>query len=91
MSDSISQKEGMRFETLKKPLLNSGARLGRLIIPKRKTIETPNFIPPTSRGAIPHLTPDVLQRHVPVTGAYYALEDCKQKSFSAQLSVVWWS
>lgn len=53
------------------------ARLGRLSIPGRKTIETPNYTAVTSRGAIPHLTPDNVTRHTNLGAAYMALEDCK--------------
>ncbi|OAQ63451.1 tRNA-guanine transglycosylase family protein [Pochonia chlamydosporia 170] len=51
------------------------ARLGRLSIPGRKTIDTPNYTAVTSRGAIPHLTPDNVTRHTNLGAAYMALED----------------
>lgn len=53
-------------------------RLGRLEVPSRTPIETPNFIATTSRGAVPHLTPDNLAKHAAsIGGAYMALEDCE--------------
>lgn len=52
-------------------------RLGRLSLPNRKPIDTPNFMPVTSRGAIPHITPDNMQYAEP-TPVYMALEDCKK-------------
>lgn len=55
----------------------AAARLGRLIVPDRKPVDTPNFIDTASRGAIPHLTIDVLTKHTEVNGAYMALEDCE--------------
>ncbi|KAG6024415.1 hypothetical protein E4U41_001790 [Claviceps citrina] len=51
------------------------ARLGRLSIPGRRPIDTPNFTAITSRGAIPHLTPDNVARHTNWTSVYMALED----------------
>ena len=68
----------MRFEVLR-AALNDGAaaRLGRLAFSGRRPIETPNFIGITSRGALPHITPDNMGKHLQVSGAYMALEDCK--------------
>lgn len=68
----------MGFEVLKGALRDGvGARLGRLAIAGRAPIDTPNFIGVTSRGTLPHLTPDNIARHLQTTGAYMALEDCK--------------
>ncbi|KOS19765.1 Queuine tRNA-ribosyltransferase-like protein [Escovopsis weberi] len=38
------------------------ARLGMLTLPNRKPIETPTYLAVTSRGSVPHLTPDNLQK-----------------------------
>ncbi|KAG5987400.1 hypothetical protein E4U43_005085, partial [Claviceps pusilla] len=51
------------------------ARLGRLSIPGRRPIDTPNYTAITSRGVIPHLTPDNVTKHTNLTSAYMALED----------------
>ncbi|KAK2603714.1 hypothetical protein QQS21_004090 [Conoideocrella luteorostrata] len=51
------------------------ARLGRLCIPGRRPIETPSYTAVTSRGAIPHLTPDNVTKHTNLGAAYMALED----------------
>ncbi|KAH7318694.1 tRNA-guanine(15) transglycosylase-like protein [Stachybotrys elegans] len=55
------------------------ARLGRLSFPGRKVIETPNFTAATSRGVVPHLTPDNIQKHTSLGAAYMALEDFIEK------------
>jgi queuine tRNA-ribosyltransferase accessory subunit len=69
---------GMRFEIFKAAVGDgSAARLGRLTFSGRKVIETPNFIATTIRGAVPHLTPDVVKKHTQFGGAYFALEDCE--------------
>ncbi|PMD21767.1 putative Queuine tRNA-ribosyltransferase-like protein [Hyaloscypha hepaticicola] len=52
-----------------------GPRLGRLSITGRREFETPNFFALTSRGVIPHLTPDVIAAHTRVGGVHIALED----------------
>ncbi|KAI0402004.1 tRNA-guanine transglycosylase [Xylaria palmicola] len=51
-----------------------GARLGTLSLPKRRPLETPNFVGLTARGAVPHLTPDVV-KDTEIGGVYMALED----------------
>ncbi|KAL1906031.1 hypothetical protein Sste5344_008140 [Sporothrix stenoceras] len=50
-------------------------RLGTLTIPGRNSVATPAFFPVTSRGAVPHVTPDNAARTGLVNGAYFALED----------------
>ncbi|KAI2015857.1 hypothetical protein LOZ49_000442 [Ophidiomyces ophidiicola] len=50
-------------------------RLGRLCFPGRKSIQTPHYIPITSRGAMPHVSHDVMRDHVPTQSLYIALED----------------
>lgn len=55
----------------------SGPRLGRLTVEGRKDLETPGFLAITSRGVIPHMTPDVIAAHARLPGVYFALEDCR--------------
>lgn len=54
----------------------SGPRLGRLSLNK-VSLETPTFVAPASRGAVPHLSHDNLRDHTSIKGIYVALEDCK--------------
>ncbi|EGS17345.1 queuine tRNA-ribosyltransferase-like protein [Thermochaetoides thermophila DSM 1495] len=65
----------MRFDILKAALCDGTTRLGRLSFAGRATVETPTYIAVTSRGAIPHLTPDNVSKHMNVGGVYMALED----------------
>jgi queuine tRNA-ribosyltransferase len=58
----------------------AGPRFGRLSIQGRRDIETPNFFAVTSRGVVPHLTPDVLSAYTQIGGVHMALEDCKWRS-----------
>ena len=68
----------MKFDILKAAAGDgAAARLGRLAVPQRQAIETPNFFAVTSRGVVPHLTPDTIARYGHFSGAYIALEDCK--------------
>ncbi|RWA04801.1 hypothetical protein EKO27_g10307 [Xylaria grammica] len=52
-----------------------GARLGTLSLPRRRPVDTPNFIGVTARGAVPHLTPDNVGKRSDLGGVYIALED----------------
>lgn len=52
-------------------------RLGSLVLPGRTPVATPAFFGVTSRGAVPHVTPDNAARYGLVDGAYFALEDCE--------------
>ncbi|KAF3926735.1 hypothetical protein ABW21_db0205817 [Orbilia brochopaga] len=58
----------------------SGARIGVLQLSKGFTLHTPNLIAPTSRGVVPHLSPDNLDRNTGVVGVYVALEDFIEKA-----------
>lgn len=67
------------FQILKSAAAGDGgaARLGRLAVVNRRVMETPNYIGVTSRGAIPHLTPDNVTKHTTFDAAYMAVEDCR--------------
>ena len=56
---------------------HSSARLGKITLTDRNAVKTPNFFAVASRGAVPHLTPDVLLEHTHFGGVHMALEDCK--------------
>jgi len=69
----------MKFDLIKTAVQNGGAaaRLGRMALKGRLPVDTPNFFGITSRGVVPHVTPDNVSKHLKTTGAYMALEDCK--------------
>lgn len=52
-------------------------RLGQLLARGRNPISTPHYAPPMSRGVIPHMSPDMLERHTAISAVYMGLEDCK--------------
>ena len=70
----MHDSEGMSFSVVKNAV-EGAARVGRLVIPKRQSLDTPNFFGMTSRGAAPHITPDNLARHTQLAGVYMPLED----------------
>ena len=53
------------------------ARLGRISVKGRKALETPDFFALTSRGVVPHISPDVVGDQTEFAGVYTATEDCK--------------
>ena len=55
-------------------------RLGHLLSHGRAPINTPHYVAATSRGAIPHLSHDVLTKHTDISATYMGLEDCESPS-----------
>lgn len=62
-----------------------GPRLGRLLVKDRKDLATPNFLAVSSRGVVPHLTPDVILDSSEIGAVHLALEDCKSISITCML------
>lgn len=56
---------------------NDPFRLGQLLLQRREPISTPSFVAATSRGVIPHITPDVVSRLTRIPAVYVGLEDCE--------------
>ncbi|KAK2048905.1 tRNA-guanine transglycosylase [Colletotrichum somersetense] len=86
--DGETNSDAMIFEISKKAASgSSAARLGRLSLPKRNPIETPNYIAVGSRGVVPHVTPDNLERYSTICAVYMALEDFIEKKKPSVLSI----
>ena len=71
------------IEMLSFTVLNSAPsilspRLGRLTVEGRKALQTPYYVPLTSRGALPHITHDTMKDHMSVNSLYISLEDCEE-------------
>jgi len=62
-------------------------RLGTLLGQGRPPITTPHYVVPTSRGIVPHLSHDIMQRQTSISMAHVALEDCKTIVLLEQLSL----
>jgi queuine tRNA-ribosyltransferase accessory subunit len=54
----------------------SGPRVGQLVVRGRAPVSTPHFVVPTSRGVIPHVSPDILEKRTAISAIYLGLEDC---------------
>lgn len=60
-----------------------GPRVGRLTRVGQKAIKTPHYVATTSRGVVPHISHDTLQKHTAVSSIYLALEDCMDSLHAA--------
>lgn len=56
------------------------ARVGKFVLPNRKPIQTPHYITITSRGAVPHISPDIVRNSTSIGSLYVGLEDCTYPS-----------
>ena len=74
--------------TIIKAASGTGARLGRLALPRRKPIATPHFLATTSRGVVPHLTQDNFASATDISGVYVGLEDCKLDAWPCHMPYV---
>ncbi|KAI5281067.1 hypothetical protein KEM54_003402, partial [Ascosphaera aggregata] len=82
MQESITNAYSDSTQMRSFTLLNTAAaaslhapRLGQFTLAGRNTIQTPGYLPTTSRGAVPHLAHDVLAEHTSVRGVYVGFED----------------
>jgi hypothetical protein len=76
-TEMLDQLPDEMFTIIKSASNNLGPRLARLSLVGRNAIDTPHYLGNTSRGVVPHITPDVFARDTAITGVYAALEDCK--------------
>lgn len=69
----------LSFEVLSRSDSSStiSARHGLLHSPDHTSIPSPHYVAISSRGAVPHLSQDVMAKHTNLKGVYLALEDCK--------------
>ncbi|KAK3359829.1 tRNA-guanine(15) transglycosylase-like protein [Lasiosphaeria hispida] len=75
-NDGQEEPTAMVFEVLKAAIIDgSAARLGRMALAGRRSVDTPNYLAVTSRGVVPHMTPDNVGKHLHSAGVYMALED----------------
>lgn len=78
LAEKLSQMpEEMLAFTLDAAIQRGSPRLGTLVAKNRKPISTPNYIPSTSRGVVPHLSHDKVLRHTKIRAMYMGLEDCE--------------
>ena len=72
----ISKSKLLTFESSSSgPFSDVETRHGRLYFRNRDPIETPHYVAVSSRGAVPHLSQDMIRDQTSVRGMYAALED----------------
>lgn len=79
MSDKLARPPSavFAFTLLESKLSGLGPRLGTLAFKGRTPLQTPHYIALSSRGAVPHLSQDVMRKHTNIKGVHVALEDCE--------------
>jgi hypothetical protein len=83
INDAQTLDEMLRFSLNQTSTSECVARLGQLTLRARVPVSTPHYIVPTSRGAIPHLSQDNIQKHTKISAVYVPLEDCGSLWISA--------
>lgn len=56
--------------------LGNESRLGTLEYPNKPPLPTPHYFSISSRGCVPHLTPDMMRDATSIKALYSAFEDC---------------
>ncbi|KAF1991141.1 tRNA-guanine transglycosylase family protein [Aulographum hederae CBS 113979] len=79
-SEKLSQLpcEMLSFNILKAPA-EIGPRLGKFALPNRRVISTPHYVGISSRGVVPHLSPDMLKKRTNIDAVYFGLEDFTER------------
>lgn len=75
------------FNRLDREAGNEKPRLGRLCLQGRTPMETPHYVAVGSRGAVPHLSQDMMRYNTSISAMYTALEDCE---YSLTLPLEWY-
>ena len=80
MAADTQERKLEKFFSIESRSLVSGdneLRLGTLSCHRRVAIKTPHYVAITSRGAVPHLSQDMMRDNTAIKGIYVALEDCE--------------
>jgi queuine tRNA-ribosyltransferase accessory subunit len=86
--DTSDPDSMLRFSLASVNQCATGSRIGQLLRVGRKPIETPNYVATTSRGVVPHISPDTLRKHTAVSSIHVALEDCEQPHLTPTLVLI---
>jgi len=69
--------ELLSFDLLNPMSSEDEPRLGRLNFQGRAPTDTPHYVAVSSRGAVPHLSQDMMRDNTKISAMYAALEDCE--------------
>lgn len=76
MDSKTSATHEMSFSLLGSAAPVLAPRVGSLALAGRKTLSTPHYVAPTSRGAVPHIAHDLMRKETAINSLYIGLEDC---------------
>ena len=82
MDENASQSHMLKFVLDHGSGAISASRRGTLSIPGRHIVQTPHYVPATSRGIVPHIAQDLMEKRTSVLGVYMGLEDCELETQS---------
>ena len=89
MASSTLPNQPVRFTIDRtSTFLDSQARLGTVTLSGHPPVPTPHYLAPTSRGSVPHLTPDMMLDHTAIRGVYAGFEDCEPRTPSASIAAL---
>lgn len=71
-----SKPHEMTFSILGSAAPVLAPRVGKFALAGRQSISTPNLVPLTSRGAVPHISHDMVRKETAINSLYVGLEDC---------------
>ena len=72
---AVDSRKGVQFTV--QSARQDGPRLGALSFPNRAPMQTPHYLPVSSKGTVPHITQDNMRDHTGLKSIYAALEDCE--------------
>jgi queuine tRNA-ribosyltransferase len=76
MDSEPSPSHEMTFSILGSAAPVLAPRVGTLALAGRQAIATPNLVPLTSRGTVPHISHDMVRKETSINSLYIGLEDC---------------
>jgi queuine tRNA-ribosyltransferase len=76
MDSEPSPSHEMTFSILGSAAPVLAPRVGTLALAGRQAIATPNLVPLSSRGAVPHISHDMVRKETSINSLYIGLEDC---------------
>ncbi|KAJ5176824.1 uncharacterized protein N7482_002701 [Penicillium canariense] len=85
MDSELSLPHEMTFSTLGSAAPVLAPRVGKLALAGRQTISTPAHVPLTSRGAVPHISHDMVRKETAINSLYIGLEDFIERKHPAPL------
>ena len=74
--ETSSSREMTSFTVLSAAAQVMAPRVGTLALAGRQALATPNLVPLTSRGTVPHISHDLVRKETAMTSFYVGLEDC---------------